>query len=71
MRWLNILRREIRNTLDDEGGAASQEKRNQPKSRFLDVLKEDKQLVAVTEGDAEVRVRWKPVTHRGDPYGAS
>ena len=34
-------------------------KKGRPKKRFPDVVKDDIQLVGVTEEDAEDKVRWK------------
>ena len=40
--------------------------RGRPERRFLDVVKEDKRLVGVTDSDAEDGVKWKQmVTLKG------
>ena len=41
--------------------------RGRPKRRFMNVVKEDMKLVGVREEDAEDRVRWRQMIHRGDP----
>ena len=42
-------------------------KRGRPKRRFRDVVKEDMQVVGVSEQDAEDRNRWKGMICCGDP----
>ena len=50
-----------------EGELPGRRKRGRPKRRFLSVVKEEIQLVGVTEEDAEDRLRWKQLIHYGDP----
>lgn len=38
-----------------------------PKRRFRDLVREDMQVVGVTEKDSEERKRWKQIIHRSDP----
>ena len=42
-------------------------KRGRPKSRFMDVVKEDMAEVEVTEEDTEVRNNWRWKIGCGDP----
>ena len=42
-------------------------RRGRPKRRFMDAVKEDMQVVGVTEEDAEDRARWRRVIRCGDP----
>ena len=41
--------------------------RGRPKRRFMDVLKEDKAEVEVTEEDTEDRNNWRSILCCGDP----
>ena len=41
--------------------------RGRPKSRFMDVVKEDMAEVEVTEEDTEDRNNWRWKIHCGDP----
>ena len=42
-------------------------KRGRSKRRFIDMVREDMQVVGATEEDAENRKRWKQVIRCGDP----
>ena len=42
-------------------------KRGRPKRRFMEMVREDMQVVGTTEGDAEDRKRWKQMLRCGDP----
>ena len=41
--------------------------RGRPKSRYMDVVKEDIQVVGVREKDTENRLKWKAVIRCGNP----
>ena len=41
-------------------------KRERPKRRFMDMVREDMQVVGATEEDAEDRKRWKQMIRCGD-----
>ena len=41
--------------------------RGRPKRIFVNVVKEEMKLVDVREDEAEDRVRWRQMTHCGDP----
>lgn len=40
--------------------------RGRPKARFIEVVKEDMQVVGVTYKEVEVRGRWRQMTRCGD-----
>ncbi|KAJ8335035.1 hypothetical protein SKAU_G00406740 [Synaphobranchus kaupii] len=42
-------------------------RRGRPKRRFMDVAREDMQVLGTTEEDAEERIRWKRMIRCGDP----
>lgn len=42
-------------------------KRERQEKRFLDVVKENMESVSVTEEGATDRVKWREMTHCGDP----